>query len=206
MYAIMFPIEQYPSVWSSIREARTFYFEYNPLQYSDSFFTMWDPMPEKSFESTYLSDTVAAKELKKRTSPKDKSKQTDQNSMNKTIMNLMKDEIKKSKTRSSNMQSIGGILKECRNGGRAMATQPKGFVAGTVMRDYQKMSLSFLLDLEHGKNTGMYEFVKLATCGTLLQYVVVAVVISFFFLLFYFFHVKWTEPYPTRSCHSIVSY
>ena len=46
-------------------------------------------------------------------------------------MNLVKDEIKKSKTRRSNMQSIGGILKECRNGGRAMATQPVGFTAGT---------------------------------------------------------------------------
>jgi len=173
-YSIMFPPKQFPDVWKSIRELRDLNNEYNATFNVDArdFLDTWDPVGEEDPKSTYLTDKVFAAEKRKRNSPNDKSKKFIENSseINAALKNLLRVPQKETSERHKNMQSIGGILKDSRNSGRAMALQPVGFVQGTVMRDYQKMSLSFLLDLELGKSTGIYRLVKLAKSGTVLQY------------------------------------
>ena len=172
-YAIAFPPKQYPEVWASIREVRALDNEYNPRSCTQ-WFRRWDPLPQDAFKSTYITDTEYSLGWKAR--PRNLYKtvhnnkiEIDRTQLTTRIKNLSKDENQQ-RIRRSNMQSIGGILKECRNSGRAMASQPVGFTAGTVMRDYQKMSLSFLLDLELGKSAGVYQDVKLANSATRLQY------------------------------------
>ena len=166
LYAIVFPPIQYPRFWKSIQRARELRSEYKiPPEHNNRF--EHHSLVCEVVDVAYLNEDDYKKEKISRgqsESLRNKKKCQDE------VRKLSKELATKIRKKLSSIRSIGGVLKDARNSGRAMATQPSGFVQGTMMRDYQKMSLSFLLDLELGKSSGIYEFIKHSSSGEVLQY------------------------------------
>eukprot|EP00939_MAST-03C_sp_MAST-3C-sp1_P000482 g482.t1 len=153
LYAALFPRRNFPHFWKSIRDVRAMDRRTNLCRMTDGGWHRFTDPFGISKPDDYDEESPPTRNICDAVTPF-------QQLSNAANTKVCVDVSARSEQRRHLMSNLNGLLRHTRDEGRQTAVQPPGFVPGTVMREYQKMSLHFLLELEKGRSSGAYEVVE----------------------------------------------